>query len=211
MRRLTALLAAGLLAGSIVGSASAARPAMPGLLPVTAHPHGHALVELATAWSLWAFSAADHNPLIEQRCEPSPLDPGIWFLPASMGTDTEVTCEVPPGAFLFITPGGIICTEVVGDGSTEEELRACLDFWFNLTYAEVRLDGRLATDLDDYLLVSEPVTLPADNLFGPSPGLTMMKTWDLVAAPLSRGTHSLRIYAEAPGFAAGITFTIVVS
>lgn len=81
-----------------------------------------------------------------------------------------------------------------------------------LNRADVILDGRPVENLDDYALTTRPITLPANNLISTESGLSLSKGYFLVMSPLSRGTHTLRLYDEfeALGFQAGITITIVV-
>jgi hypothetical protein len=137
----------------------------------------------------------------------------MWFLSVSLGGDYEVSCNVPTGAFLALTPGGYECSTAEGNGTTEEELRECTEVNFEgLTLVQVTLDGREATNLDSYIVTSDAVMLPADNLFGPDPTLSMLKSYFLVLPPMSRGEHVLRAYDEfgGVGFAAGITYRITV-
>jgi hypothetical protein len=179
--------------------------------------NGHSLTELATAYGVWAFgTSAEVNPLIDSRCERSPIDPRTYFLPASLGGEQVSTCKVPPGTFLLVTPGFIECSTLEPEpffGADETELRACVDDLFSfLNHAEVVLDGRPVTNPQDYVLTTRPATLPPNNLISTESGLSLSKGYFLVIAPLSRGTHTLRLYDEfqAFGFQAGITFTIVV-
>ena len=59
-----------------------------GFLPANANPLGYSLTQIATAWTRWAFgTAAPNNPLLSVRCEQSTLNPRIWFLPPSIGTE----------------------------------------------------------------------------------------------------------------------------
>ena len=111
MRRLSAVLLACVLLAAIAGPAAAAKPATRGFLPANARPLGYSLVDIGTAWNNWAFaSPADTSPLLAVRCEPSPLDPRIWFLPVSLGGEWESECNVPRGVFLVLTPGGWECS-----------------------------------------------------------------------------------------------------
>jgi hypothetical protein len=196
------------------GTVSASTPATRGFLPPQAHPHGHSLTDLAGSWDAWGFgSAADVNPLLANRCEQSPLDPRIWFLSVSLGGDYEVSCEVPSGAFLVLTPGGYECSTAEGNGSTDAELLDCAEVNFEgLTFVQVILDGREATNLESYFVTSDVVTLPADNLFGADPTRSVIKAYFMVLTPMSRGEHVLRAYDEfaAANFAAGITYRITV-
>jgi hypothetical protein len=218
MRRFrTALLMSALLLVLLVPSAEAGKPATRGILPPSAHPHGHSLTELATAWNVWAFgSAADVNPLLAVRCEQSTIDPKVWFLPVSLGGEYQTTCDVPQGSFLLLNPGGSECSNVEAEpffGADEADLGACVDETFPLlTYVELTFNGTITTDLDDYIVTTPLTNLPANNLFSTSPALSRDKGYFLVVAPLSRGTHTLHTYDEFESFdfQAGITYTINV-
>src|SRR3954447_3138682 len=91
-----------------------------GVQPPNAKVHNHTLTDLAAAWALWAFgSPEDENPLLASRCEQSPIDPKIWFLPASLGGDMVIDCQIPKGSFLVLTPAGFECSGADGVGMTE--------------------------------------------------------------------------------------------
>jgi hypothetical protein len=187
-----------------------------GFLPANARVQGHLLLDVASAYTLWGFgTSAEVNPLIAARCERSPINPNIWFLPVSVGGDSQATCQVPPGAFLVVTPGFMECSSVEPEpfyGADENALLACLDDMFEPNYFEVILDGTRVTNLNEYLLTTRAVTLPPNNLLSTESGLSMSKGYFLALPPLSRGTHTLRLYDEFPdiGFQAGLTITIVV-
>ena len=197
--------------------ATAAGPAIPGLLPPNARAHGLSLTDLASAWTLWAFgTSAEVNPILDVRCERSPIDPRIWFLPVSLGGEWTNTCKVPPGSFLALLPGGTEFSNLEPEpfyGADAEQLRACVDENVALlNYVEFTLDGKTVTNLDDYVVTTRLLTLPPNNLLSAESGLSLMKGYFLVIPPLSRGTHVLRAYDEfqAMNFQAGITYTIVV-
>jgi hypothetical protein len=219
MRRFVIALAAGLLMASVAGPVSATGPANRGFLPPNAHPRGHSLVDIATAWNAWALSPpAANNPLLLARCEPSPIDPKIWFLPEPIpGGLTTSTCVVPQGAYLVVSPFFFECSQAEPEpfhGDNKAELRACVKRGFGLlSSVEVTLDGRTATHLGDYVVATRLDTLPADNLLGPDPTLTMNKGIFMVTAPLSRGTHTLSASweIESMDVQAAISFTIIVS
>ena len=213
----TTLLLASLLALVTATSASAARPAIRGFLPASARPHGHSLVDISTAFNQWLYGTpAGSNPNLEGECEQSPLDSRIWFLPVSLGGESEVTCEIPTGTFLALTPGGWECSSLEPEpffGSNEAELRECVDAGFALlSYVEVSFNGTTVTNLDEYVVTSRLDTLPPDNLLSADSGITMDKGYFLVLRPLSPGAHTLRAYDEFGdlGFQAGITYTPVV-
>lgn len=212
-----AALAGALLALIAAPVVAAAGSRAPGFLPPNAAPLGYSLTELASAWSLWAWgSSPSDSPLLEVRCEQSPLDPRIWFLPVSLGGEDENTCDVPQGAFLVMLAGGGECSDAEPapwHGGNEAELIDCVDQGFDLvTYAEVTAGGKTTTNLSGYVVTTSVITLPADNLFSSDPTISMTKGIFLVVAPLSRGTHTLRAYDEfdSISFTAGITYTINV-
>jgi hypothetical protein len=198
-------------------SVTAGDPDSRGFLPSNARVHGHSLVDLASAYTLWAFgTSAEVNPIVHARCERSPIDPNIWFLPVSAGGESVTTCQVPPGAFLVVTPGFIECSTIEPEpffGADEIALAECVDGWFDLlNRADVILDGRQVERLDEYALTTNAVTLPPNNLISTESGLSLSKGYFLMIAPLSRGEHTLRLYDEfeSLGFQAGINVTIVV-
>jgi hypothetical protein len=191
-----------------------AEPGAPGFLPPNAKPHGYSLTELATAYAAWGFGTSEaENPLIALRCEQSPINRKIWFLPVSLvDGESEATCHIPQGSFLVVFPGGYECSEAEGNGSTEAELEACVEEGFDTVVdAEVTLDGTTVSSLNHYIVTTEFDVLPADNLLGPDPTPTMTKGYFLVHTPLSRGTHTLRTVDEfSDGFRPRLTLTIIV-
>jgi hypothetical protein len=222
MRRLAILLVAGVLA-STTGTVSAATPPMQGFLPADAHPHGYSLVDLGTAWNAWAFSAPpESNPFLAERCEQSPIDPKIWFLPEPnpYGGPPAVTCEVPQGAFLVFSPfflewsqAELIDSGLLDHPASEAELRAAVEEWFALLGSvEVAFDGQTATtaDLADYIVVTDLDTLPAGNFFSLDPTDTMNKGFFMVIAPPSRGTHMLSANFDIPELDLVCTLTITL-
>ena len=219
MRTHQPALSLGLVVALFLGSVTAAArgPITPGFLPSNARVHGISLVDFASAYAAWAFgTSAEVNPIVAGRCERSPIDPKAWFLPVSLGGESTATCQVPPGTFLVVTPGFIECSSIEPApfyGADETALIGCVDDWFvELNRADVILDGTAVTNLEDYALTTRTVTLPPNNLISPDSGLSLSKGYFLVIPPLSRGTHTLRLYDEfqAFGFQAGITITIVV-
>jgi hypothetical protein len=197
-------------------SVSAAAPAK-GFLPASAHPLGHSMSDLATAWNRWAFgSAADVNPLLAVRCEQSTIDPRLWFLPVSLGGEFENTCDVPTGSFLMLNAGGAECSNLEPEpffGANEEELIECVNDGFELvSYVEVTGKGVTTTNLSAYAVTSHLDTLPPNNLLSTESGLTLDKGYFLVVGPLSPGTHTFHAYDEFEvfDFQAGITYTINV-
>jgi hypothetical protein len=217
MRQIRLAILTSIMVAVVMAPAVAAHgPATRGFLPPNAHPRGHSLTELAQAWDLWAFGSSVDNPLLAVRCEPSPIDPRIWFLPVSLGGEFESTCDVPQGAFLLMNPGGSECSNVEEEpyfGADAADLLDCVNETFPLlTYVEVTFNGKTVTDLDAYVVTTEVTNLPADNLLSPEPALSRDKGYFMVVQPLSRGTHTMHAYDEFASFdfTAGITYTINV-
>jgi hypothetical protein len=213
-QRLAVALVGALLCGAAL---LGARGPAAGVVPPNARIHGFSLLDLATAYNAWAWgTSAEVNPLLAVRCERSPVDPNIWFMPVSLGGETTGTCQLPPGAFLVVTPGSVECSNIEPDpffGADEAGLTACVDGWFALlNHAEVIIDGDPVTNLDDYALRTRAITLPPNNLLNTESGLSMSEGYFLVVRPLSRGTHTLRLYDEfeSMDFKAGLTLTLVV-
>ena len=209
-------VAAAAVMTALASGASAARPAK-GLLPADARPLGMSLVDIATAWTVWGFGTADDNPnFAPGRCERSSDNPRIWFLPISLGDLTETTCDVPQGAFVVMFAGGGECSAAEPDpwhGDNEAELIDCVNENFDLiTYQTITVDGTTTDALGAYVVRTRMVTLPADNLLGPDPTISMTKGYFAVIPPLSRGTHTAANWTEfgSLDFAGGVDYVINV-
>jgi hypothetical protein len=217
MRRFAIVLVAGMLLASTAGSVGAVGPAVPGVLPANAHPLGYSLVDLGTAWNRWALAAPfETNPFIAARCEQSSLDPKIWFLPEPYpGGPAAADCRVPHGALLVVSPFFFECSDAEPPpfyGGNETELRTCVEDGFDvLSSVGATLDGKTATDLDDYVLTTRLDTVPANNLLGPNPALSMNRGIFMVIAPLSRGTHTLAMSWEIGSWELQANLTITLS
>ena len=170
-------------------AAAPASAAGQGFQPPNAKIHNHTLTDIAAAWVLWAFgSPEDENPLLASRCEQSPIDPNIWFLPSSLGGDMEIDCQIPRGAFLVLTPAGYGCTGADGVGTTEAELRACVEPGFDeFTNIEASLDGKAVKDVERYIVTTPVVQLPGPNLVSDDATPSVLRGVFLVVHPLSPG------------------------
>jgi hypothetical protein len=222
MRRSTTLFtrlgAAAVLALAVAPGVNASSPPVRGLMPAAANVLGYSLNEIATAWTLWSIESLENNPILEERCDPSPLDPRIWFTPevTSVGGVPNVECAIPAGAFIVIVPAFWECSSVEGDpfhATTEAELIACVESGFQvIDTVEITVDGRSSSDLDQYAQRTQMIELPANNLLSPDAGISMSKGYFTVLHPLTPGTHHARIDATYPEFDfEGITdYTFVV-
>jgi hypothetical protein len=218
MRKLQfALLIASFFVLTLPQLASAAKP-VKGFMPPGVGARGHSMLDIATAWTVWAFGTGDGGPILEARCEQSPIDKKIWFLPVSIGDDAPVACDVPQGAWLLISPGGSECSNLEEEpwfGADPDDLGACVEETFeDLTYLDLTLDGRTTTEarLQPYILTTRTVDLPADNLLSSDPGISRFKAYFLIVHPLSRGTHTMRAYDEFEdgAFVGEVSYTITV-
>lgn len=217
MRRLAAIVAAALLLAAVAPPVAAEPGAR--VLPPTARPLGHSLVEVGTAWNAWALGGpVEANPLLLDACGPSPLDPKLWFGPEAIpGGATEGACQIPAGAMLAISPFFMECSSVEPPpwhGETEAELRSCVETAFGLRRSvTVILDGRPLTGLDAWVVTTRLDTLPAGGLLGPDPALTMDRGVFLVLAPQTPGLHTLAAAwtADELGLAASLRLTLQVS
>ena len=236
MRRIgTALALSALVMATLASGVSAAKPLngpppspghgahgkvkpIKGFAPPGAGTHGHSMLDLATAFTVWTFGTGEGGPTLEARCEQSAIDKKVWFLPVSIGDDLPVTCNVPHGAWLLVSPGGSECSNLEDEpwyGADNNDLGACVEETFeDLTYAELTLDGRTASEsqLQPYILTTRTVNLPADNLLSSEPGISRFKAYFLLVKPLSRGTHTMLAYDEFDDgdFVGEVSYTINV-
>ena len=189
--------------------------ALPGVLPPWVRLHGHSVKDFASDYLVWGFGKGEGNPLLEGKCEQSPLDPKVWYLPVSLGPDTVVTCDIPKGAFLFLSAGGSECSNVEDPpwyGADAAGLKACVDTTFkDLTYAEFTIRGRTSSHLKRYIVTTRVVPLPPDNLLSADPAISMMKGFFMLIAPPRPGSHVMRAYDEwSDGFIGAVSYTLNV-
>jgi hypothetical protein len=217
MRRASAAaLAATMLILTAAQAASAAPPALHGVLPSAVRVGGHTLGDFAGDFDVWFLSNADDNPTLNPRCEQSALDPKVWYLPVSIGPNEHVSCQIPQGAFLLLMTGSAECSNLEAPpwyGANEAALVDCVNTMAGeITYTSATIDGQFSDDLSNHLVRSGLVDMPANSLLSADPGISMIKGYFLLIAPLTRGSHELAGYAEFGnlGFAGGVTYTINV-
>jgi hypothetical protein len=114
---------------------------------------------------------------------------------------------VPPGKHLFFPILNVICSTATGDGSTEEQLRACADgirdTAINLA---CEIDGVSVQNLQAYKTSSPLYILGPmieNNIFGLPTGLTtpaVSSGYHLMLSPLSAGTHTIHFHGTFPTF-----------
>lgn len=199
----------------------------PGVLPPNSRPHGSAYGEWGARWWQWALSIpAAVNPVLDttgQFCGVGQTG-HVWFLAGTFGGDATRTCTVPPGRMLFFPFLNTVCSTVLGDGTTETELRPCANGFVDaaldspLTILTVTIDGQPLQELENYRAQSPPgtfdITFPPGAVFGIPAGMSASVSdglW-LMLAPLSPGNHVVSFGADVPalGFSFAVTYNLTV-
>lgn len=215
---LSSLLAAALLACGFVSVAADrnASTGNPGVLPPQSNPHGKTYGEWAAAWWQWVLSIpADRNPLTDSTGEfaGEGQDGPVWFVAGTFADSVERSFDVPAGKALFIpvfnwifgsgvfdcdpTVPGVPC--VVCDlqdlAAANTETAQILD---------VSIDGVPLKDVAQYRASSPgpfSIVYPEDSVVGVPAGVYFPQVTDgywLMLAPLSVGTHEIRLHVVAP-------------
>ena len=214
-----ALLAAAILACGVVSLARAegkGSTGNPGVVPPQSKSHGKTYGEWAVEWWQWALSIpADRNPLTDSTGEfaGEGQDGPVWFVPGTFAEDVERSYNVPAGKALFIpvfnwifgsgvfdcdpTVPGVPC--VVCDlqvlAATNTETAQIL---------EVTIDGVPVKDVAQYRASSPgpfSIVYPENSVVGVPEGVYFPQVTDgywLMLAPLSVGTHEIRLHVVAP-------------
>jgi hypothetical protein len=219
--RMTAIvaLAAGLLSPAAPTQAAVGDP-NPGVLPVQSNPHGRSYAEWAARWWQWAFSLpVDQSPFFDENgsCAngASGQSGSVWFLTGVINVSGTATrdCTVPTGKALFFPILNFECSVLEGNGTTEEELRACArPVMDTATGLLVEVDGVPLQELSSYRVQSPLFTygpLPPNSVLeffgvpGAVAGATSLAVDDgyyLMLAPLPQGAHTIRIRGALPAF-----------
>src|SRR5262249_47218052 len=122
-----------------------------------------------------------------------------WFL---FGGPPFVTCAIPAGKPLLIPIVNTECSSLEPfpfHGNTAEERAACAKAWIdNVTDLLATIDGVPVQNLAQYRIQSGdfPFTVPDNNVLfvpGPASGLASADGYYLLLAPLSAGSHTIRI------------------
>jgi hypothetical protein len=205
------------------------------VLPPGRPAYGKTYGEWSEAWWQWAYSIpVPANPLFDSTGSLCGTGQSgrVWFLAGifnATGIAVRDSCVIPLGRPIFIPILNGECSNVEGNGSTVDNLRACakgqMDLAANLS-AEV--DGVPVPDIAQYRVQSPTgfgLTLPENNLlqlFGfkaPAgsclpqgeacpPYLSFADGYYLMLAPLGPGAHTLHVHGEIPafGFALDVTY-----
>jgi hypothetical protein len=179
------------------------------------------LKELSDDWWQWSLSIpAVVNPLSFNTEEESARYCGVgqhgnvWFLGGTLdGSEAERRCTIPAGMYIFFPIINAECSSLEGNGTTEEELRACVKGLIdNVTFVEAHVDG-VALKGEQRSRVQSTLfsfTLPPGDvlkLFGgqPNPTPAVSDGFWVLLRPLSAGAHTIEWRGVAT-FPDGSTF-----
>ena len=204
----------------------------PGVIPPHAKAHGMTYGEWSAKWWQWAYSLpTDQNPFFDENCDCSNgangQDGSVWFLTGVINASGTAfrKCTVPAGKTLFFPILNVECSTLEGNGSTEEELRGCTEFFMNFaTDLAVEIDGVPIQNLEDYRASSPRFTygpLPDHNVlqffgFDAPAGSTSLSVADgfyLMLTPLSVGQHTIHFtgtFGDPINFTLDITYNLTV-
>jgi hypothetical protein len=162
-------------------------------------PFGRTYAEWTAKWWQWALSISKtENPLIDQNgknCSNSQSGP-VWFLAGTLNGYAERTCIIPADRAILFPIINVEASVAEGDGSTEEELSACVMAEMDqITQMQAGISGISLDNLKHYRIQSPlfSVTLPANNVLGLSAQTTKMMSegyW-LFLKPLKPGNYHL--------------------
>lgn len=193
------------------------------VLPPNARPHGRSYAEWTTAWWKWLISIPYYeNPGLDTDGSFVALNQTgkVWFLaPNYGGGQVDVRhATIPTGTMLFIDVAGFVGSPPIGDPSDPDALRAVLkDAVDGISDIVFEVDGRPLRNIGDYRIRTPLFTLtfPPDNVFGVEPGSyypSAAEGYFVMLAPLSRGEHTIHIFADlGSGFGTSeVTFHLTV-
>jgi hypothetical protein len=162
---------------------------------------------LQRQWVNWAFGSSS-NPLMQEDLCGEQIGE-TFFLTSHAGPDTrELTCEIPAGVPVLVTPGGSIVWASANETGSELYSMLLNDF-----LGKVILDSVRVT-LDGERLRRGPLTIMGPRELRLEPGnliqtvdpsvegdstLIMTGGWFRYISPLSRGQHVLRATQRVRG------------
>lgn len=197
----------------------------PGVAPPNTKIQKNTYSEWDAKWWKWVMSIpADSNPLFDETGAgiTTGQSGNVWYLVGVFNeTGTAVRSSVvPPGKHLFFPILNVICSTATGDGSTEEELRACAEGIRDTAIdLACEIDGVPVQNLQAYRTSSPLYILGPmieNNIFGLPAGLTTPAVsggYHLILSPLSAGTHTIHFHGTFPTFpfTLDITYYLTVS
>jgi hypothetical protein len=162
-------------------------------------PFGLTYADWTARWWQWVLSIAKiENPLIDEtgkNCANGQSGP-VWFLAGALEGSAERSCTIPADKAILFPVINVEASVAEGDGSTEEELSACVKFEMDqITDMRAIISGTNLDELKQYRIQSPlfNVTLPADNVLGlPAQSTKMMSEgyW-LFLKPPKPGIYNL--------------------
>lgn len=199
------------------------------VLPVQSSPRGKTYAQWSAAWWQWALShPVTGHPFVDDASfnGASGQSGKVWFLATPFGT-VQRSVTIPAGTFLFIGALNAEASDLEGLGATEAEQRDTAAFLADhIVDPAVTVDGVAVGNIDSYRVASAQFgfTAPEPWIFSPAPsgpGTAVVDGYYVMLAPLSVGTHTVRItggfhfsVAEGDPFdfdaEADVTYTITV-
>ena len=215
----TAMLSLGAAAPAWAGNGNTGNP---GVLPPQSQPYGKSYGEWATAWWQWVLSIpADRNPLTDTTGEfagGSQHGP-VWLVAGTFGNSVERSFTMPAGKAIFMPVSNWIFGAGVFDCDPTVPGVPC-DVPTLRAYAaanteaadvlEVSIDGVPLQNVHGYRASSPKpfsLTYPENSVVGVPAGNYYPQVADgywLMIAPLSKGTHDIRLHVRAPGTIFGL-------
>jgi hypothetical protein len=162
-------------------------------------PYGSSYNEWTAKWWQWVLSVPkSKNPLIDdtgKNCYKNQSGP-VWFLAGTLKGPVERSCTIPANSAILFPVINVEASVAGGDGTTEEELAACVKFEID-QIKDIRaiISGKKLDNLKQYRIRSPlfKMSLPADNVLGlPAQTTEMMSEgyW-LFLKPLEPGRYDL--------------------
>ena len=226
------LIAVSIALGLIVAAAPLAfakKNPNPGVLPSHSTPYGMTSGEWGAAWWQWMSSIpVPDNPLFDETGEKCGVGQSgrVFFLAGVINVSgtAERDCTVPAGKALFFPVLNVLCSELTGDGTTEEALLTCADSAISATTElHASIDGVPLSNLDDYRGTSSSFgfTLPNNNWlqffgFDAPAGFYEPAVSDgfwLMLTPLPPGNHTINFggtFGAPINFTLDITYNLIV-
>ena len=184
----------------------------PNVVPPTANVLGKSYAEWSADWWRWLWSSTPAtNPGFDETGELVDFNQSgnVWFLAPNFGGVTVRNATIPTGKFLFTDVAAWFFAPQIGDPEDETALRAAAaaaaDATMNVRF---EVDGVAVPNMDDFRVQSDlfDYTLPEDNMFTffgfPSAAgnyyPAVSDGWFVMIPPLSKGEHTIRMYAELP-------------
>ena len=178
---LVGLAGPGIAAGVPAASAESAVPA-----PVKFN------ADLAALWTTVFETASAQNPF---GTGGTAFD--CWNIErgtvAPFGPTPVDSCTVKSGTKIFVVASSFECSTFEGNGTTEAELRTCVEQMDAQTPPSVTVDGH-AVPVKEVETRLMNIVLPPDNIFGLPAGTTGLSVghgWIAPLHPLTPGTHTI--------------------